>query len=772
MKQKIWQWRGVLITATSVWLAVMLMRYAGGLQLLEWVAFDQFFLLRPMETPDPRIVIVTIDESDISEIGQWPIPDSVLVKVLQKLQQQQPRAIGLALYRNLPVAPGHQKLVEVFESTPNLIGIKKVVGNVSEPAVESPPVLAQLAQVAAADLVLDADGKLRRSLLSLKDLEQQTVLSLGTKLALIYLEAENITLQVIDESQRRLKLGKAVFTPLRANDGGYIKADLGGYQILSNFRRPRGGLNTVSLTAVLEDKIPPELVRDRVVLIGLKAESFQDRFYTPYSHSLDTTLAGVEVHADLTSQILSAAVEGRPLIRVWSEYYEWLWTFAWSGIGAILGCKFQSPRGTVISTALTGSGLILGAYLLFLAGWWIVVVPSLLCLSGAAITSTGYILWENLKLSHRQLADYARTLEQKVEARTLELSENNLRLQQEIHERRLAEAEIQRQLTAIEATLDGMAILNQEGQYIYLNTAHLQLFGYTSPAQLVGKTWRELYYPEEVERIEREIFPFFLQSKQWRGETTGKRRDGSTFQEEVTLTVLEDGGLACVCRDITERKLYEAQLQASLQEKELLLKEVYHRVKNNLQVITSIFSLQSQYIEEPQMLSILTECQNRIHSMALIHQKLYQSDSLTQIDFADYIESLAHQLFVSCNVSPNRILLKLKVTDVSLNLDTAILCGLLINELISNSLKHAFPGQTSGEISINFSTNSESKLNLIFKDNGVGLPAELDIQQINSLGLRLVRALTRQLKGKLQMHSNNGVLFQIEFPKPKERRRF
>ncbi|NEO33883.1 MAG: hypothetical protein F6K36_26405 [Symploca sp. SIO3C6] len=117
-------------------------------------------------------------------------------------------------------------------------------------------------------------------------------------------------------------------------------------------------------------------------------------------------------------------------------------------------------------------------------------------------------------------------------------------------------------------------------------------------------------------------------------------------------------------------------------------------------------------------------------------------------------------------------MLKLKVTDVSLNLDTAILCGLLINELISNSLKHAFPGQTSGEISINFSTNSESKLSLIFKDNGVGLPAELDIQQINSLGLRLVRALTRQLKGKLQMHSNNGVLFQIEFPKPKERRRF
>ena len=654
LKRRICQWRELWIIALTVVGLLMALRYAGGLQLLEWAALDLFFRLRPLEPADPRITIVTIDESDITKIGQWPMPDAVLAEVLENLKKEQPLAIGLDIYRNLPVEPGHEELVKVFESTPNLIGVKKVVGNDYGTAVEPPPALERLDRVAATDFVLDADGKLRRSLLSLRDANKQTVLSLGVKLALIYLEAEGITLEVIDDTKRKLRLGEAVLVPLKANDGGYIRADLGGYQILSNFRRLEEEFSTVSITTVLSGKIPPELVRDRLVFIGLKAESFQDRFYTPYSSSLDTTLAGIEVHAHLCSQILSAALEGRPLIRFWSEPMEWLWTLVWSGIGATLAWRLRSPQRTAMGIVLAVSSLFGSAYLFFLGGWWVIAIPPLLSLVGSAITSTGYILWVDLQRSHQQLADYAQTLEDKVAQRTLELQENNRLL----------------------------------------------------------------------------------------------------------------------LKEIRERKLAEAQLKTSLQEKELLLKEVYHRVKNNLQVISSIFSLQSQNIKDPQILSILEVSQNRIRSMALIHQKLYQSDNLTCIDFDEYIKSLVSHLFACYNISSNRIQLELHVQDVSLNLDTAIPCGLLLNELISNSLKHAFPEQRSGEIRIDFSLNSQGLLTLQVKDNGVGLPADFNLVRSNSLGWRLVRALTRQLKGELQIHSDNGTRLEITFPKPKERRRF
>lgn len=224
--------------------------------------------------------------------------------------------------------------------------------------------------------------------------------------------------------------------------------------------------------------------------------------------------------------------------------------------------------------------------------------------------------------------------------------------------------------------------------------------------------------------------------------------------------------------ELQRSKKAEETIKASLNEKELLLKEVHHRVKNNLQVISSLFSLQSQYIEDPQILSILSDSQNRIGSMALIHEKLYHSSNLAKIDFADYIQNLVSNLFASYNISPNLIRLKLHISNISLNLDRAIPCGLLINELVTNSLKHAFPKQQAGEISIDFSVNPKGKVCLIVKDTGVGLPEGLDLQMINSLGLRLVRALTRQLKGKLEVFNSNGTVFQIIFPQASAGKRF
>jgi CHASE2 domain-containing sensor protein/CheY-like chemotaxis protein/nitrogen-specific signal transduction histidine kinase len=430
LKQRIWQWRGILITAPSIAGVLIGLHFAGTLQLLELVALDQFFRLRPLEPADPRIVIITIDESDIKKQGQWPMSDAVLARLLLALKQQNPRAMGLDLYRNLPVEPGHQELVKVFASTPNLIGIKKMVKKADSDAVEAPPMLLQLGQVSASDLVLDVDGKLRRNLLYLRTQDNQLILTLGAKLAFVYLATEGITPQEVDRSKSQFRLGRAVFTPLQANDGGYVRADTGGYQILSNFRRLRHGFRSISMTAVLEGRMPPNLVRDRIVLIGATAESASDRFYTSYSTTLSTAPAGVEIHAHLTSQLLSAALDGRPLLQASSEPLEGLWILIWSGVGAISGWTSTSPRRTVIAVLFFGITLLGSTYLLFLAGWWLIVIAPLMALVGAATISNGYILARNLKLSHKQLEDYARTLEQKVKERTLELERETTRAKQ------------------------------------------------------------------------------------------------------------------------------------------------------------------------------------------------------------------------------------------------------------------------------------------------------------------------------------------------------
>ncbi len=344
----------------------------------------------------------------------------------------------------------------------------------------------------------------------------------------------------------------------------------------------------------------------------------------------------------------------------------------------------------------------------------------------------------------------------------------------DITERLKVRAELRQQLAAVESSVDGIAILNDRGEYIYLNKAHVELFGYESASDLIGQTWHQLYYPDEIARFEGDIFPLVQKNGKWRGEAIAKKRDGSTFAQEISLTEIEGVGQICVCWDITPRKLAEEQLKASLQEKELLLKEVHHRVKNNLQVVSSIFALQSQYITDPNILAVLEDSQNRIGAMALIHEKLYQSHSLAKIDFADYIKNLANNLFSSYNINEKRIRAKLCVENAFLNLDTAIPCGLLINELVSNSLKHAFPGARSGEISgeitIDFSLVADGQLRLSVRDNGVGLPEGFESHSPNSLGLRLIRALTRQLRGQLEIHNKEGAVFQITFPQPKERK--
>ena len=398
LRRKIWQWRGVWIAATSVASIVIALRFTGLLQSWEWAALDQFFRWRPVEPIEKRILIVGITESDIRHVGQWPATDAVLAQLLEKLKHNHPRAIGLDIYRDLPVQPGTQALENVFKSTPNLIGIEKKVADSRSDAVAPPRILSQLDQVGANDVVPDADGKIRRGLLFLTPKSGSALPSLGLKLAGIYLEAVGITPTA--DTNGFMKLGKAVFVPFEENDGGYVRADAGGYQILLNFKGA-APFERVSMTDVLENRVPPSLVRDRIVLIGPFATSLNDFFYTPYTSGLRQSperASGVEIQAHLTSTILSAALEGRPLIQTWSEPLEVLWIFLWSGIGATLSWAIRSQSSknySILRSALglmvAAGGLISGSYLLFLGSWWIPVVPPLLALIGSTTVIIGYI---------------------------------------------------------------------------------------------------------------------------------------------------------------------------------------------------------------------------------------------------------------------------------------------------------------------------------------------------------------------------------------------
>ena len=375
----------------TVAILVIALRSAGVLQLVEWAAFDQMMSLRPPEPIDQRIVVVTIDEPDIKQIGQWPIPDATLAELIEKIKQQQPVAIGLDIYRDLPVPPGHERLLETYRTTPNLIGIEKVVSDANGSAVDPPSVLKEQNQVGAADLVWDGDGKIRRALLTVQPPNGQTIVNIGLQLASMYLQTRGITPERTAGGD--VKFGRGVFTRFTGNDGGYVRADENGYQILLNYRGLLDDFQTVSVSDVLADRVPPDLMRDRIVLIGTTAQSLNDLFFTPYSSYLfgisDRT-PGVIIHANIASQVLSSALDGRPLLKVWPENIEWFWILLWSAVGMTIGLSYRPTKG-IVRLILAAVSLTFICYQAFLRGWWIPIVPPLLGLLGSGTAITGYI---------------------------------------------------------------------------------------------------------------------------------------------------------------------------------------------------------------------------------------------------------------------------------------------------------------------------------------------------------------------------------------------
>jgi len=218
--------------------------------------------------------------------------------------------------------------------------------------------------------------------------------------------------------------------------------------------------------------------------------------------------------------------------------------------------------------------------------------------------------------------------------------------------------------------------------------------------------------------------------------------------------------------EIIERNRAEDQLKDSLAEKEVLLKEVHHRVKNNLQLINSLLNLQSERIRDKESLAVFEECKNRVNSIALVHEKLYESNNLANINFGEYVRTLTAQLFDSFPTRPSIIRLKMDVADVFLEVSKAISCALVINELVTNAIKYGFPKDLNreGEVKIELIPTDEGTVTLIVADNGVGLPDNFDISSSKTLGMQIIKALVKKLHGSIAVDRSEGAKFSVEFP--------
>jgi two-component sensor histidine kinase len=240
----------------------------------------------------------------------------------------------------------------------------------------------------------------------------------------------------------------------------------------------------------------------------------------------------------------------------------------------------------------------------------------------------------------------------------------------------------------------------------------------------------------------------------------GEVRHLQVFRKEILWN--GERQFQTIYQDITARKLAEDNLKSSLLEKEILLKEIHHRVKNNLTVISSIMGLQSRYMKDDTSREIFRECENRVRTMAMIHTKLYQSKDFAHIEFGFYIKELAHDLFYSYGADPDAITLNINVADIPIDINTAIPLGLLLNELLSNAIKYAFPEGRKGEIIVTLHAKDWNII-LTIADDGIGFPETIDFRDTQSLGLQLVMALIQQLDATIELMRDKGTIFTITF---------
>ena len=324
----------------------------------------------------------------------------------------------------------------------------------------------------------------------------------------------------------------------------------------------------------------------------------------------------------------------------------------------------------------------------------------------------------------------------------------------------------------LESTGEGIFGIDLKGYCTFVNKSAIEMFGF-DPI-LCNKKIHELIhhsYPdgEKYPVEECHIYKSLISKSEFiQDDEVFWRADGTSFPVEYSFNpIMEKGevkGGVVTFTDITKRKKSEKIIEDSLKEKDVLLREIHHRVKNNMQIISSLLNLQSAYFQDNEAVNVFKESQNRIRSMALIHEKLYQSGNIEGVKLRDYVQDLASHLMSSYSLDSTKIRLTADIENVSLGIDNAISLGLIVNELLSNAFKYAFPNGASGEIILSYKPTKENTSTLIISDNGTGFPGDIDFRQTESLGLQLVNTLVEQLEGEIELNRNNGTEFKIVLP--------
>jgi two-component system sensor kinase len=394
------------------------------------------------------------------------------------------------------------------------------------------------------------------------------------------------------------------------------------------------------------------------------------------------------------------------------------------------------------------------------------------------------------KKAELELEEHRNNLEKNVEQRTQELTQTTEKLLNEIKVRQKTEKTLINSEKRLESIINGSPIptfvIDKNHRVVYWNKA-LEALTQLLNNDMIGTElhWKAFYPHKRPCMVDlliegdldgiNEWYPTECQRSKLLDESFSSTQKFNILGQEkwihFTASAIKDSenriiGAVETLEDITKQRESKDRISSALAEKEVLLREIHHRVKNNLQIISSLINLQSKRLDDDEVLYIFKKNQNRIHSMAMVHEKLYQSENLTQINLSEYIQDLVRAIYRSYDLSTSDIMINIDENEILIDINTAIPLGLIINELVNNSLKHAFPNGDHGMIEVQL-TKDGNRLNVIYSDNGVGLPQNMDLDKTNTLGLKLIKILTEQMNGQVDINSpcslfNSGTSFKLD----------